>query len=323
MRIFRALEDVPTDFGPSLVSLGNFDGVHRAHQQVLKEMIARARETGGKSIAVTFNPHPVQVLRPEGAPRLITPQAQKEAFLAQTGLDALLVIPFTREFSMISSEDFARNVLAKRLHAKAVYEGENFRFGHGGKGDISSLAEFGHELGFEVKVYPMMTLRGEPISSSRVRELIAAGRVGRANRLLGRAFSVVSTPSLGRGYGHKYTVPTINLSRYEGLIPSNGVYITRTRAGNQLFNSVTNVGTRPTFGDGLFAIETHLFDFHPLELTPETKVEVSFLSWRRAEIRFPSVEALKEQIGKDIKWALRYFQLSGKQCSSPSALRTQ
>lgn len=310
MRIFRALEDVPADFGPSLVSLGNFDGVHCAHRQVLKEMIARARESGRKSIAITFNPHPVQVLRPEVAPKLITPQAQKEAFLAQTGLDALLVIPFTREFSMISSEDFARNVLAARLHAKVVYEGENFRFGHGGKGDISSLAEFGHALGFEVKVYPIITLRREPISSSRIRELIAAGKISRANRLLGRAFSVVSTPAVGRGYGHKYTVPTINLDSYESLIPANGVYITRTRAGNHLFNSVTNVGTRPTFGDGLFAIETHLLDFQPLELTPETEVEVSFLSRRREEIRFPSVEALKEQIGKDVKRAQRYFQLS-------------
>jgi riboflavin kinase/FMN adenylyltransferase len=157
-----------------------------------------------------------------------------------------------------------------------------------------------------------MLIRGEPVSSSHIRGLIAAGKVSRARRLLSRNFSVTTVPNRGRGYGHKYTVPTINLGRYDELVPGNGVYLTRTRVGNEIFNSVTNVGIRPTFGDDLFAIETHLLDFHPLELSPHTEVEVSFLQWRRPEIKFPSVEVLRQQIGVDVKRAQRYFQLLEK-----------
>ena len=152
-------------------------------------------------------------------------------------------------------------------------------------------------------------IRGEPVSSSHIRGLISCGRVSRARRLLGRVFSICAAPGRGRGYGHKYTVPTINLSRYDELVPSDGVYLTRTRVGDEVFNSVTNVGNRPTFGDESFAIETHLLDFHPLEVTAQTEVEISFLRWRREEIKFPSVEALKQQIGKDVARAKKYFQL--------------
>jgi riboflavin kinase / FMN adenylyltransferase len=153
-----------------------------------------------------------------------------------------------------------------------------------------------------------MRLRGEPVSSSRIRNLIKEGRVSRARHLLGRAFSIVSTAGRGRGYGAKYTVPTINLSRYEEIVPGDGVYITRTRVAKECFDSVTNVGKRPTFGVESFAIETHLLDFHPIELTPETEVEIHFLERLRDEIKFPSVEALREQIAKDVNRARRYFR---------------
>ncbi len=309
MRIFRSLEDVPGDFGPTIVSVGNFDGVHCGHQHVLKEVVRRARANGSKAVALTFDPHPVRILRPDVAPRLITPEPVKESLLAQYGLDALVVIPFTRDFSMTTAEDFARNVLAERLRAKEVHEGENFHFGHKAQGTPQSLLELGRALGFQVKLYPVMMLRGSPVSSSHIRQLLAAGKVSRAWRLLGRAFSVTATPGRGRGYGHKYTVPTINLSRYDELIPGDGVYFTRTRVGDNVFNSVTNVGKRPTFADESFAIETHLLNFYPLEVTAQTEVEVSFLRWRRLEIKFPSVEALKEQIGKDVQRAERYFRL--------------
>lgn len=309
MRIFRSLEEVPGDFGPTIVSVGNFDGVHCGHQHVLKEVVRRARENGTKAVALTFDPHPVRILRPNVAPRLITPQSVKESLLTQYGLDALVVISFTRDFSMTTAEDFARNVLAGKLRAKEVHEGENFHFGHNAQGTPKNLLELGRALGFQVKLYPVMMLRGSPVSSSHIRELLAAGKVGRAWRLLGRPFSVTATPGRGRGYGHKYTVPTINLSRYDELVPGDGVYFTRTRVGDRVFNSVTNVGKRPTFADESFAIETHLLNFHPLEVTTQTEVEVSFLRWRRPEIKFPSPEALKEQIGKDVRKAERYFRL--------------
>jgi riboflavin kinase/FMN adenylyltransferase len=154
-----------------------------------------------------------------------------------------------------------------------------------------------------------MKLRGESVSSSHIRKLLSDGRVSRARHLLGRPFSILSTPGRGRGYGSKYTVPTINLSRYEELVPKDGVYITSTRVGQECFDSVTNIGNRPTFGAGSFAIETHLLDFHPIELTPDTEVEIYFLDRLRDEIRFPSVDALREQIARDVKKARRYFDL--------------
>jgi len=243
---------------------------------------------------------------------LITPAPRKEALLSQTGLDALLVIPFTRDFSMTTAADFARQILAGKLRAKEVHEGENFHFGHKAEGTTGQLSALGREFGFEVKSYPVMMLRGEPVSSSHIRKLLNDGKVSRARRLLGRAFSITATPGRGRGYGHKYTVPTINLSRYDELVPGDGVYFTRTRVDQETFNSVTNIGNRPTFGADSFAIETHLLDFHPLDVTAQTEVEILFLRWRRPEIKFSSVEALREQIGKDVRRAQRYFRLLGK-----------
>jgi riboflavin kinase / FMN adenylyltransferase len=321
MRIFRAVEEIPTDLGPTVVSVGNFDGVHCGHKQVLKEVVQRARAVGAKAVGVTFDPHPVRILRPDVAPKLITPQPRKEALLAECGLDALVVIPFTRDFSMTTAAGFARNILAGKLCAVEVHEGENFHFGHKAQGTTGRLAELGREFGFEVKSYPVMMLRGSPVSSSHIRELLASGKVSRARHLLGRVFSITATPGRGRGYGHKYTVPTINLSRYDELAPADGVYITRTRVDQETFDSVTNIGNRPTFGDGLFAIETHLLGFHPIEVTAQTEVEISFLRWRRPEIKFPSVEALKEQIGKDVRRAQRYFQLSAKNMFTAEARR--
>jgi riboflavin kinase/FMN adenylyltransferase len=304
------MEEVPGDLGATIVSVGNFDGVHCGHRQVLKEVVQRARATGTKAVALTFDPHPLRILRPDVAPKLITPQPIKERLLAECGLDGLIVIPFTRDFSMTTAAEFARDILAGKLHAREVHEGENFHFGHKAQGTTGRLAELGREFGFEVKSYPVMMLRGNPVSSSHIRALLAAGRVSRARHLLGRVFSVTATPGRGRGYGQKYTVPTINLSRYDELVPGDGVYVTHTRVDRETFNSVTNVGTRPTFGDELFAIETHLLDFHPIEVTAQTEVEISFLQWRRPEIKFPSVEALKDQIGKDVRRARRYFDLA-------------
>lgn len=313
MKIFRSLEDVPRNFGPTIVSVGNFDGIHCGHQQVLREVVKRARETNSRAVVVTFDPHPLRILRPDIAPKLITPQDTKESLLRQANVDALLTIPFTRDFSMTTPPDFARIILAEKLQALEVHEGTNFQFGRNAEGNIEKLQAFGKQFGFAVKTYPVMTLRGETVSSSHIRRLIASGKVVAARRLLGRVFSITAIPSRGRGYGHKYTVPTINLSRYDELVPGDGVYFTRTRVGEEVFDSVTNVGKRPTFGDDLFAIETHLLDFHPIDVTAQTEVEISFLRWRRAEIKFPSIEALKEQIGTDVRRAQRYFALLRKQ----------
>jgi riboflavin kinase/FMN adenylyltransferase len=311
MQVFRQLDDIPADFGPTLVSVGNFDGVHRAHSHVLGEIVSRVRGSGSKAVAVTFEPHPVRILRPESGLKLLTPLPEKLRLLESTGIDAVLVLPFGRDLSLMAPREFA-HVLKNRLHAREVHEGFNFRFGHKAAGDLDMLAEFGRELGFEVKAYPEMKLRGEGVSSSQIRKLIREGRVSRARHLLARPFCILGAPGRGRGYGSKYTVPTINLARYEELVPKDGVYITWTRVGAERFDSVTNVGNRPTFGAELFAIETHLLNFHPIELTPEAEVEICFLQRLRDEIKFPSVEALREQIAHDVKNARRYFHLLEK-----------
>jgi riboflavin kinase/FMN adenylyltransferase len=309
MQVFHKLEDVPADFGPSLVSVGNFDGVHRAHACVLGEIVRRARQNGSKAVAVTFEPHPGRILRPDSGLRLLTPLPEKLRLLEGTGIDAVVILPFGRDLSLMTPRQFAERILKKKLHVCEVHEGYNFRFGHKAAGDVNVLTQLGQEMGFEVKVYGEQKLRGEAVSSSHIRKLIGEGRVSRARHLLARPFCILGTPGRGRGYGSKYTVPTINLARYEELVPKDGVYITWTRVGTERFDSVTNVGNRPTFGTDSFAVETHLLNFHPIELSPESEVEICFLNRVRDEIKFPSVEALREQIARDVKKARRYFHL--------------
>ena len=316
MRVFHKLDDIPHDFGPSFVTVGNFDGLHRAHRSVLDEIARRAASANGVSVVVTFEPHPVRILRPDQSFQLLTPTPEKIRLFETTAIDAVLLLPFTRDLSLMTPHQFAHEILKKRLHAREVHEGYNFHFGRKAAGNIQVLRELGLEMGFEVHEYPEMRLRGERVSSSHIRKLLAdEGRVSRARHLLGRPFSILSFPGRGRGYGAKYTVPTINLARYEELVPKDGVYITRTRIGrvedNDCFDSVTNVGNRPTFGADSFAIETHLLNFHPITLTADTEVEIHFLERLRDEIRFPSVEALKEQIGRDVRKAQKYFRRLG------------
>jgi riboflavin kinase/FMN adenylyltransferase len=309
MQIFHKLEDVPGDFGPTVLSVGNFDGVHRGHQHVLGRMTARAREIGARSMVLTFDPHPIRIIRPDVAPPLLTPLPQKLKLLEKTRIDAVLVLPFTRDLSMMPPFEFAEEILSTALHAAEIHEGFNFHFGHKKEGNVERLKEFGKKLGFDVIIYQAMKFRGRMLSSSDVRKLVQEGNMAGARDLLGRPFSIVSNPGRGRGYGSKYTVPTINLSRYDELVPKIGVYITQITVNGETFDAVTNVGVRPTFGAESFAIETHILNFHPIDLEPETQVELTFLKRLRDEIKFPDTEALKTQIGKDVGKAQRYFRL--------------
>ena len=310
MQVFRNLEEIPQNFGATIASVGNFDGVHRAHQLVLQRIVARAGELKAKSIAVTFEPHPVAVLRPEAAPRLLTPTECKLELLAQSGVEAALIIPFTQEFSYMTAPEFAAHVLRDRLRAREVHEGANFRFGNRAQGNVQQLQQLGRELDFEVQIYPELRVRGELVSSSRIRELISSGSVSKARALLGRVFSIRAHPSRGRGYGTRYTVPTINLSDYAGLVPANGVYVTRTRIDDEVFDSVTNVGVRPTFENASFTIESHLFEFHAMDVSENSVVEVCFLLRLRDERKFSSTDALRQQIAQDVARSKRYFRLA-------------
>ncbi len=315
MQVFHTLDEIPADFGPTFLTVGNFDGVHLAHAHVLKEISRRGREQGKRSMAVSFEPHPSRVLRPDVGLKLITPTAKKLQLIEATKVDATLILPFTVDLSELTPEEFVSHILKDRLQARQVHEGANFRFGHQAAGDVSSLKEFGTKMGFEVTVYPEMRVHGEGVSSSRIRTLLKDGEVGKARHLLGRAFSIQSTVEDGRGYGAKYTVPTVNLGDYHELVPKHGVYVTRTRIGEECFDSVTNVGNRPTFGADSFAIESHLMNFLPMEITEETRVEIHFLKRLRSEIKFSSVEALRQQIARDVRVAQRYFELVASKSS--------
>ena len=225
MQIYRSLSDLPAA-APTVLTIGNFDGVHRGHQMVIASVIERARALNARSAIVTFDPHPAHVLHSGPKLPLITPLPDKLALLAQTGLDLALVLPFDETLRHLSARDFATQVLQQSLHATEIHEGENFRFGHDAQAGINDLTALGADLNFSVQAFNPVILRGAPVSSSRIRKLLAAGDVSHARALLGRPFSIHSTPAPGRGYGTRYAVPTINLAPYPALLPANGVYIT-------------------------------------------------------------------------------------------------
>jgi len=309
MQVFYKLEQIPGDFGPTVVTVGNYDGLHVAHQHVLRRVVSRAKELRARSAVLTFEPHPERILRPGEAPPLVTPLPHKLRLLEELGLDAAVVLPFTRDLSLTPPFQFAQEILSAALDAIEVHEGFNFRFGHRAEGNVERLREYGQRLGFAVYAYEPMKVHGYTVSSTQVRALIRAGDLTAARHLLGRPLRIYSTPGRGRGYGRKYTVPTINLSRYSELVPKDGVYISQIALAGECFDAVTNIGNRPTFGPDSFAIETHILNFHPIELSVDTEVELTFLKRLRDEIKFPSVEALRLQIGRDVGRAQHFFAL--------------
>jgi riboflavin kinase/FMN adenylyltransferase len=309
MQIFRDPAQLPAEYRSTVVSVGNYDGVHLGHRFLLARVVERAHALGARSVAVTFEPHPTDLLRPGTGPRLITPTlAERLDLLSTTGIDAVVVFSFTAEFSRQSAESFARDVLLHRLHAVEVHEGDNFRFGYRAEAGVDELRALGTQLGFAVHIYPALQVRGMSVSSSLIRKLVSAGDLRRARWLLGRPFSILSTPAPGRGIGSRLTVPTINLAEYDGLVPAAGVYVTRMQIADECFDSVTNVGTRPTFADASFAIESHLLDFRPVPLDTTTPLRLTFLARLRDERQWPTSEALREQIGRDVQAAKRYLR---------------
>lgn len=310
MYVFRTPSEIPSDFGSTVVSIGNFDGVHRGHRFVIDKMRASAAARGARSVAVTFDPHPLRFLRPETCPRLITPLENKLELLADAGVEAVLVLPFTANLSRMRATEFITTIVHDLLRAVEVHEGTNFRFGYRAEGGTAELSALGRELGFDVVIHAARQVRGWTVSSSRIRELLSQGNLRTARALLGHGFFIDSTPASGRGIGGRLTVPTINLAPYSELLPPNGVYVTRLRVGGEWFDAVTNVGNRPTFGVDSFAVESHLLDFRPIPLGGETPLRLLFLRRLREERRWPSPDALKEQILRDVGQAKRYLHLA-------------
>ncbi len=306
MRVIRQLSELGEVPRATALSIGNFDGVHLAHQQLLKRVIESARAASALAAVITFEPHPARILRPERAPSLLTSTAHKTGLIEKLGIDLLIVLPFTEELARISPQDFVRTILVDGLHAVSVHVGPNFRFGHRQAGNAQVLDELGRRHGFRVEILPMLEVRGERVSSSHVRQLLTEGRVHVAARLLGRPYSTAGPIVQGLGVGSKKIVPTLNLAPIEELIPRDGVYITRTRLGEKAHESVSNVGHKPTVGEHRLTVESHLLNF--AGEIDGAEMEVEYLYRLRDERKFPDTAALKAQIQKDVRRAQQYFQ---------------
>ena len=307
MRVISTLRELGEAETPSVVTIGNFDGVHLAHQSLLRRVVEAARSHGARATAITFEPHPIKLLAPDHAPKLLTPLKRKVELIEATGIDLLVVLPFTRELARQSPLEFVRRVLVDPLRATSVQVGPNFRFGYRQSGDTEILEELGKQEGFRVEVVPLLYMRGDRVSSTRIRELVTEGLVNKANRLLGRPFSVSGPIVAGMGVGRKHTVPTLNLAPIEEQLPKVGVYVTHTVLAGVRHDSVTNVGFKPTFGDHRLTVETFLLDFSGQ--IDQAAMEIEFLYRLRDEMKFQNPAILKVQIQEDARRSLKFFRL--------------
>jgi riboflavin kinase / FMN adenylyltransferase len=307
MQVWRSLPELPVLPGRAVAAIGNFDGVHIGHRYLFDEVRKRAVAAGASAIALTFDPHPVRVLAPDRELRLLTPMPERLRLFAESSLDGVLILRFDAELAAMSAPDFVRQILVDRLKVREILVGRNFRFGYRAQGNVELLQAMGAEHAFAMSPVTPLQARGKTVSSTRIRKLIAAGSVAAASRLLGRHYSVVGPVAPGRGIGGRETVPTLNLAPYPELLPLRGVYVTRTECNGWSGPSVTNIGRNPTVGETELHLESHLLDAPPAGWTPGDEMRVTFLFRIREEIKFPSIEALRERIGRDIRLARKYF----------------
>lgn len=306
MIVVDRLDQLPLDpRARVVVTIGFFDGIHIGHQAILAEVVARSRARGEPGVVVTFEPHPLRVLAPERAPRLLLTDDQKIALLSAAGLDAVVFLPFDRVMATMPAEVFAHEVIGQKLRASQVLVGQNFRFGRGRAGDVPLLSRLGAEHGFTAEALPAVMDAGQPVSASRIRRELADGDIAEANRLLGRPFALAGTIVHGEGRGGKVVVPTANLAPENEFLPARGVYVTRLSWDLGRQEGLTNVGTRPTFGADRITVETHLPGFEG-ELYGR-RAELEFLLRLRDERMFATPADLVAQIGRDLD-AFRAWQ---------------
>jgi riboflavin kinase/FMN adenylyltransferase len=300
MEVIRELR-LPPALARPVLALGNFDGVHRGHRAILETARARARGSNVPAVAMTFEPNPAKVLAPARAPRLLMTLDDKLACMAEIGLDAIIVAPFTRELSLWSPEQFARQCLVERLHISGVVVGHSISFGHARAGNAGVMKDLGEKLGFEVGVVEAVSVDGAAVSSTRIRRAIEHGDMGAAARMLGRYHFLSGIVIRGSRRGHQLGFPTANLRSLTETIPADGVYATRMVLAEGAYPSVTNIGLNPTFDETQRSVETHVFDFSR-ELY-DRLVKVEFIERLRGERKFDSGEALAHQIASDVQRA--------------------
>lgn len=309
MKIFHGTENANI-LRPTVLTLGVFDGLHLGHQRIMQTVVKRAKAAGAVPTAITFDPHPRAVLYPESAPPMLQTLDQRLANFKVLGIEQAIVVPFNKDFAAQPAEDFLYEIVHDRLHAKEVFLGKGFAFGRGRGGNIELLRKLSTELGFFADEVPEVRLRGCRISSSRIRDLLALGRVNLARRMLGRPYGVEGVIIRGDRRGHTIGFPTANLKPQNRVIPRYGVYATATLVDGAWRRSITNIGVRPTFAsDADASIETYLFDFDG-DLYGDV-LRVRFLHRIRDERKFNGIGELKAQIEKDSQRALNYFRHEG------------
>jgi riboflavin kinase/FMN adenylyltransferase len=298
VEILRHLDQQEPSISNPVVTMGSFDGLHLGHRALLDRVVQQARTTGGKSVVLTFEPHPLTVLAPARAPRLILSHKDKTLLLRAYGVDVLIIQSFNADFARVEAKDFIDDFLGARLKARQVWVGKDFGFGRGRKGRVEDLMQWGADKGFTVGVMDAVTLDGVRVSSSLIRQLIESGDIAKANRFLGRAHFVSGRVVYGRQRGKAMGFPTANIRSRTEVVPGTGIYATFLEAGERLWESVTSVGYNPTFGPGPKTIECHAMDFSG-DLYQES-VRLYFVERIREERNFANIHLLVEQIQKDI-----------------------
>jgi riboflavin kinase/FMN adenylyltransferase len=315
MRIFDDIPTLRAHLKTPVATVGNFDGLHRGHQAIVATVLDRSRATGGSSLLITFEPHPLKILAPERAPLMLTTRKQKLALIEAAGIEFLLVLPFTMELAEVAAEQFVNEHLAAGLGVREVYVGANFNFGRHRKGDAELLVRLCGDLGIRAAQVAEVRCLDSPVSSSRIRRALQAGEVELARELLGRPYAVQGTVIHGESRGASLGFPTANLATENELVPRDGVYVTEAILEGATRPAVTNIGGRPTFEGANFAVETHILDGGG-DLY-DRPLEVRFLTRLRLELRFASPQALVDQVRRDIQRARDYF--AGRWAPPPPA----
>jgi riboflavin kinase / FMN adenylyltransferase len=303
MKIITDIKTIKTPFHKAVVTIGNFDGVHKGHQAIFHQVIEKAETIGGTSVAVTFDPHPVRVLKKNNWPALITLHEQKIELISKTGLDVLVCIPFTKQFAAIPADEFVADLLVNRLGMKAIVIGKDYSFGKGRKGNVEFLKKYAKELDFEVILtdwIPISHHQTDRISSTRVREIVMAGNVDQVVNLLGRHYQIRGRVVSGRNRGGRLLgFPTANINLADELCPKTGVYAVTVECKQGKYKGVANIGYSPTFDDHIFTVEVHLLDFDG-DLY-DHQIRVNFIRRIRDEQKFSNIDELSKQITIDIE----------------------
>ncbi len=307
MKLIESLAEIESPYTKAVITIGNFDGVHIGHQALFHTVIEKADDIGGTAVAMTFEPHPIRVLKPNGHPPLITLYEQKVELIARTGIDVLICIPFDQDFAALGAKAFVHDLLLDTIGVKVIVVGRDYTFGRNREGNVATLQEMAAGGGFEVIVTDWIQAQNgdrERISSTNIRRAVHAGDMQVAKRMLGRHYQIRGQVAQGRNRGGKLLgFPTANINLQDELCPKAGVYAVIVNYDGQRYPGVANIGYSPTFDDHIFTVEVHILDFD--EDIYNQRIKVNFVRRLREERKFDSLEALSAQIGKDVEAARR------------------